>query len=389
MAENTSAAALRYYELVRQGVAPAEAFKQAFPNGIPTAADRAKEAATEQQKQALGQIGGTLAGALGTAYLVKNVPAWLGTEAAKNVGTTAATSTLGSAAATGGGAAAGGGMAGGVTEAGAALAPESGLSLSGVAVPAAVVAGTYLGGKALYDMYKGKKPGLPGRVIAGVATGGLSEVAKATGLLGHKSTKDYQQDKWNDIASSQDQATAGYGKQYLNYLGSDQAKEDAQFPNTFEGKKEAGNLKAEDVWGGEAFFDTYGSDWLNKYSEDQRRQIAQQAIDNDLLTTNKGMLVAKSPDQLLALGANLNKPQQPGSNLASALGAKPLPGAIAPVQRPTSNLADMNIARPLSPAEIKNTSQFGNALVGALSKLQTPANNPNSPGFRNGKRIAY
>ena len=91
------------------------------------------------------------------------------------------------------------------------------------------------------------------------------------------------------------------------------------------------------------------------------------------------MLVAKSPEQLLALGANLNKPQQPGSNLATALGAEPLPGVIAPVQRPTTQL---------NPSEIKNVGTFGNQLVNALGGLQK-LNNPNSPGFRNGKRISY
>ena len=51
--------------------------------------------------------------------------------------------------------------------------------------PLAAVAGaTYLGGKAGYDMLKGKTPGTPGRVVLGMATGGLSELANS---LNHKS----------------------------------------------------------------------------------------------------------------------------------------------------------------------------------------------------------
>lgn len=49
----------------------------------------------------------------------------------------------------------------------------------GVGPLAAIAGATYLGGKAGYDMLQGKKADLPGRVILGMATGGLSEVANA------------------------------------------------------------------------------------------------------------------------------------------------------------------------------------------------------------------
>jgi hypothetical protein len=193
---------------------------------------------------------------------------------------------------------------------------------------AAIGVGTYLGGEAAYDMLKGRKPGLPGRIVLGMATGGLSELAPS--LFGHKSTKEYQQDKWGGFAKSNYAPTAAYGKQYLDYLGSDRAKTDALYQNTLEGKKAAGTLKAEDVWGGAGMFDTFGNDWLGKYTEDQRRAISTSLLANDLIKTSKG-------DQYIT---------------------------------------DQTKAKELAASSI-------------ASLLAKPANNGNSPGFKDGKRINY
>lgn len=159
-------------------------------------------------------------------------------------------------------------------------------SAMGAGPISAIIAGTALGGKAAYDMLQGKKPNLAGRVTLGVATGGLSELANY--FLNHKSTKDFQRERWGKIANSADAPTAAYGKQYLDYLGSDQAKTDALYPNTFDAKKAAGTLGAKDVWGSKGMFDTFGGDWLGKYSEDQRSKISQSLIDNNVLTSDHG-----------------------------------------------------------------------------------------------------
>lgn len=62
--------AMVYYQLMQQGVPPAEAFKQAFPEGLPNSAANREKAqkkqAGNQQKAALAQTGGVLAGALAT-----------------------------------------------------------------------------------------------------------------------------------------------------------------------------------------------------------------------------------------------------------------------------------------------------------------------------------
>lgn len=185
---------------------------------------------------------------------------------------------------------------------------------------------TYLGGNAAYDMIKGKKASLPGRIVLGMATGGLSEVANK--LFNRKTTKDYQREKWGELANSASIPTQNYAKSYLDYLKSDQAGIDAQYPNTFEGKKEAGTLRAEDVWGGHGMFKTFGDDWLGKYTEDQRRAVSNALLANDLIRTSKG-------DQYIT-------------------------------------------------DEAKAKELAANSIQALLAK---PVNNPNSPGFKDGKRI--
>lgn len=134
---NMSESALKYYELIRQGMNPAEAFKQAFPDGIPTQEDRLKEAADAQQDQAIGQIGGLLVGGLATDAIASNIagePSVVGSilglgkeEAAKEIAKQAATQAVtedavmgalgeGVGSAVGGGGAYGGAMAGTAAE---------------------------------------------------------------------------------------------------------------------------------------------------------------------------------------------------------------------------------------------------------------------------------
>lgn len=504
MAENTSAAALRYYELVRQGVAPAEAFKQAFPNGIPTAADRAKEAASEQQKQALGQVGGTLAGALGTAYLVKNVPGWLSTEASKEVtkevskevasqvaketgvnvaqqtASQAGSQIAGNAASTfdiSGGTMYPDGASYPAAPGGAEVATEGVGSYIG---PAISTAATLKGG---YDVFKAQQNGGQGirgaattfgagvgsfggpvGAAAGAAMGNLAGyglqgdgikndlalaanpitwpllAAKKFGVdLMHKTTKQHQQEKWAQMAQSEDPATAAYAQQYLDVI----AQGDGS-GKTFEDiTGQEGGGSGRDVWGASAFFDAFKDKggWLNT-TEAQREAIAKRALDEGLLTGDHGDIVATGDDALnrirligdevMSTGQNI--PQQTsGSQLVGALGGAVKPLAPAPLNKPSfgannykpytppnldpndpnkygidasgnvigtligyapqgSNMSNgitgvfNGAPAQLNKQEISNVGNFGNQLINALSKTQ---NNPNSPGFKNGKRIVY
>lgn len=62
--------AMVYYQLMQQGVPPAQAFKQAFPDGLPNSAANREKAqkkqASDSQKAGAAQLGGVLVGALGT-----------------------------------------------------------------------------------------------------------------------------------------------------------------------------------------------------------------------------------------------------------------------------------------------------------------------------------
>jgi len=56
-------------------------------------------------------------------------------------------------------------------------------------------------------------------------------------------------------------------------------------------------LKPEDIWAYSAFFDKYGNDWLGKFSEQQRRSIAQKALDRGAVNEHHGTIdIAWTPD---------------------------------------------------------------------------------------------
>jgi hypothetical protein len=93
--ENTMSPSMVYYNLLKQGVPPSEAFNRAFPNGLPKK-PTPQELAKEQQKAALGQIGGMGAALLGGYYGLKA----LGLTGAK-AGAGTALSTVGTGATAG------------------------------------------------------------------------------------------------------------------------------------------------------------------------------------------------------------------------------------------------------------------------------------------------
>lgn len=250
-----------------------------FAPQAPTQADPMAQGTKIAGMIAAKQAGSALAGGLGSAGTATTAGQLAGTSA-----NLAAQSGLG-AGLKGSAAAAQAGSTPGITTAGTlgAMAP---LLAAGVAAYTA---------KEGYDAYKNSKGGLKGGYEGWKDSSPLVKYNPvlawapfAGGLLGHKSTKEYQREKWGNLARSDFAPTKSYAEQYLNYLGSNQAKTDAQYPNTFEGKKAAGTLKAEDVWGGHGMFETFGNDWLGKYTEDQRRNISNALLANDLIKTSKG-----------------------------------------------------------------------------------------------------
>lgn len=186
----------------------------------------------------------------------------------------------------------------GPTLANAAALPSSAAApglLSGVAaapayIPAAVLGSVALGAKGVKDLLQGNKTkgleGWGGRATLGIATGGLSELARP---FFQPSIKDQVKDRWKGLAgSTTNQPTLNYIDQYRKYLDSDQQKIDGSGANTFAAKKEAGTLTGKDVWGGAGMIKTFGDDWLGKYSEGQREAISNELLKRNLVESKKG-----------------------------------------------------------------------------------------------------
>lgn len=217
------------------------------------------------------------------------------------------------------------------------IAEAAGLSSIGAGPMALIAAQAALSGNAALSELNGKKPDLLSRGALDLSTFGLNELALP--FLAHESTKELEAKKWKGIANSTDPANAAYGKQYQQYLASPQAKIDATGPNTFDAKKAAGTLKPEDVWGGAGLVNDIPG-WLTKYTGDQRKNISQQLLDSNLITSDHGDLELTDIDKAnaLAQGALSGKQNAPivSTQPASIQGNPPLssvapPGLIGPI----------------------------------------------------------
>lgn len=89
---------------------------------------------------------------------------------------------------------------------------------------------------------------------------------------------------------------------------------------TFAKSRNVADLKAEDIWGYSAFLEKFGDDWLNKFTEQQRRDIAQAALSSNAVTEHHGTIDVdfskiKDLDNLISGKSSLNTPAQPGVNV--------------------------------------------------------------------------
>lgn len=67
--------------------------------------------------------------------------------------------------------------------------------------------------------------------------------------------------------------------------------------NSFAATRDESLLRAEDIWGYAAFFEKFGNQWLGTFSEEQRRAIAQKALDSGAVREHHGTIdVAWSPE---------------------------------------------------------------------------------------------
>lgn len=216
------------------------------------------------------------------------------------LGSTTAPTTATTGATTGAAAAAPEVLGAGFTASGPAAGTATGSAATGTGLmgtglgiaPLAAIAGaTALGGKAAYDIAKGEDPNPIGRVTLGMATGGLSELAKASGVFDHKSTRDVAKEHTADLLSQgTDDANwqnyvSGMREQH-NHAAPDPSKPFAGKYGSWDEYKNSG-LEANDLTGVYGNLDTFGPEWAN-YSEDDRVKITQGLIDNDLYNSKKG-----------------------------------------------------------------------------------------------------
>lgn len=337
--EDRQALATQYMQLLQSGVPAAEAFKQVYPNGVPTASQQAQAASKAKQSNALAGTGGTIAGLLGVKYGMKALDS-LGAAKAATEGATVAAPT---------------GLS--LAPAGAeAAAPSAlgGFGSLGIGPQAAIVAGTALTGKGLYDLAKGKKGDPLSRGVTAMSTFGLSEIGRALGLGGQKSTREIARDNTKDLLKQSDnpayQAYVQGMREQFNSAPPDPSKPFAGKYSNFNEYKAAG-LDPKDLTGVYGNIKTFGSDWAN-LSQDQREAVTQGLIGANLYDSKKGEVVITDPQKAKAIYAGIiNQPNQ-------AVVQQPV--AVA---RPVANTSEAFKKKTLA-----QTGQFGNQLLEAINR---------------------
>ncbi len=172
-------------------------------------------------------------------------------------------------------------------------------SVASVALPAAAVLyGAYRGNRMYNNLKdseggfrgikKGFKEGLKPANLAIFGTSGPL-IGSLMGAFGHKSTKQRQGDKWNDLYSQ--------GKVPDWFMQQDVTQDQGVDDN----KIASGKLGGRDVWATSAFFDQFGKGWSNAGDENKREQVAKRILDEGLLDTKKGLTRFTNKDRTQAI----------------------------------------------------------------------------------------
>jgi hypothetical protein len=172
-------------------------------------------------------------------------------------------------------------------------------SLGGAGALAGILAGTALVGKGAKDMFN-RKPtkgweGWLGRGSLGIATGGLSEVARAFGF-GKKSIADYDRERKEKVINRGNTGWADY------YSREGQpAAPDANIKIGANGEwvKDDGTWDPREYAGVQGNADTFGDEWF-KLGEDQRNQLVTQFKDAGLYHKDKGDVLISDSKQARA-----------------------------------------------------------------------------------------
>lgn len=297
----------------------AERYPHLFPNGVDAFINGQGQGQIQGQNPQpqsnplagqIGQMGGQLLGRQGAKYIAGAIKgsgaAATGSGAAVSAGATVipagATVPAGFTAvgtsATGGTVvaptAASGGSLGSITMAGA------------VPVAGAVVGGALLG-KGIKDLYTGKDTkgveGWGGRATLGIASGGLSEVARATGLLGRQPSTRVEEEKWKKLGE-QGYTVPQWVKDgvdikdknawFRDDLDKDFIGKDSQgnwVNNKFANSRDKDDLRGNDIRHFAAFQERYG-----KLSDEQQGAIADESLRRKLVDEGDGSITIKDDE---------------------------------------------------------------------------------------------
>lgn len=308
----------RYIELVNSGVPPFQALREAFPQGMMTPEERAKQLGKQQQSGALGQIGGMGVGLLGAKALQDALAGQkvlgglreglFGAEGTTGQGIG---SRLADAFNFGGGGATAGTTSSGVsgigpvasgTEYAGMLGQQPGMFASAApyAVPimAAIAAGvTYNRASKKYktaSASEGAKAALKDPLTYLIPSNllGAAFGDKDRYLTEHRRLLDLQQSGVNVPESLLAGTRLERGRSKAELVAAEEAKKArGEYSNVeFAQSRDEKLLKPEDIWGYSAFMKKYGNDWFNKFNEQQRRDIAQRALDAGAVREHHGTI---------------------------------------------------------------------------------------------------
>lgn len=182
--------------------------------------------------------------------------------------------------------------------------------LAGEAAGLLPYAGAALGAYNMYDMFANPTENAPRGALSGAASGAaIGSVIPGVGtvigagigaLLGagstltyHKSTKDYQQERWGNASKNAATEADRQAVQTFSHSPNDDGvlDEGALAGRKWKWDEIKEVASGKDLVGALAFIETF-PDWISGYTHEERLQIAQAALDENLLMSEKGDIIA-------------------------------------------------------------------------------------------------
>lgn len=280
-------------------------------------------------------------------------------------------------------------------------------SAMGAGPLAGIALGTALTAQGVKDAWKGETPnttqGQAARLQTAALTGGISELLRPLGI-GKPKTRQEEKDMAGLIKSGVQthlsdpsqivKEDRNAGQQLKDLLSADPRLGDFagfvgdKWVNTKWLKSgDTKDLRPEDITGYSSLYKIFGNDWLNKYNENQRREIAKFAIDNNLVSPEKGQMNITDPNALMAFAqtakgieqANDMPKLQPLPTASAGQGDSRYADAAALIDKQkAAQMELLNKQQAIMKANILNQAKAQNNQT-LYNTFVAPALNPNRP----------